>query len=151
MNKIILPAILGVCLCIACNNAEKKTVAEKTPADSLMHEVMEGHDAVMPKMSKVRGAQKKAQQMLDSLSALSSKASDAAAPLKVKLQQLINELNYADFAMDKWMNEFNMDSAVNDEALRIQYLSGEKIKINKVKDAVLNSLSSADSLFNGNR
>ncbi len=151
MLKFIAPLFLLVTT-IACNNNTSNTNTTKkeevkTPADSLMHEVMEGHDAVMPKMSKVRTAQKKAQQMIDSIATLPAKAQNAVASLKSQLDSLVNELNYADFAMDKWMSEFNMDSAVNNAEERIKYLSEEKLKIGKVKESVLNSLAKADSLL----
>ena len=108
---------------------------------------MAGHDEVMPKMGKVRGAQARAKAMLDSLAKLPSKAQDAAVDLKKKLETLVNDLNYADFAMDKWMTEFNMDSAVNNLEMRLKYLESEKGKVTKVKEAILGGLAKADSLF----
>ena len=45
------------------------------------------------------------------------------------------------------MEEFNMDSAVNDAKQRIDYLGSEKLKVTKVKEAILNSLQKADSLI----
>ncbi len=108
---------------------------------------MAGHDEVMPKMGKVRGAQARAKVLLDSIAKLPAKAQDAAAGLKKDLESLVNDLNYADFAMDKWMTEFNMDSAVNDVQQRIKYLESEKGKVTKVKESVLKGLARADSLF----
>ena len=142
---------------LACNNADKKTENNdhsghnktelKTPEDSLYHDVMEGHDAVMPKMGKVRAAQKEAQRLLDSISTLPAKAQKEAGELKTKLETLVNDLNYSDFAMDKWMSEFNMDSAKNNMEQRLKYLTDEKMKVGKVKEAVLNGLAKADSIF----
>ncbi len=57
------------------------------------------------------------------------------------------DLRNAIFAMDKWMAEFNMDSAKEDMEKRVQYLLDEKMKVGKVKDAILNSLNKADSLL----
>ena len=119
----------------------------KTPADSLYVQVMEIHDQVMPKMGKIRGAQKQAQQFLDSLSGLPGQQARAVAPYKQELETLISELNYADFAMDKWMVEFNLDSAKDNQALRIAYLRSELDKVSNVKKAILGSLSKADSLL----
>jgi hypothetical protein len=140
--------------CVACNNEknhEGHSGHKKNPpqnrADSLMAEVMDGHDAVMPKMGKVRSAQKEAQRLIDSIAALSPKAQAAAAELKTKLEELVKDLGYADFAMDKWMTEFDMDSAIDNMEQRIRYLEDEKMKIGKVKEAILNSLSKADSLL----
>jgi len=119
----------------------------KTPADSLYVQVMEIHDQVMPKMGKIRGAQKQAQQFLDSLSRLPAGQSVATATYKQRLETLISDLNYADFAMDKWMVEFNLDSAKDNQALRIAYLRSELDKVSNVKKAILGSLSKADSLL----
>lgn len=156
IKKIIFP-LLAISLFTACNNAGKEDhsqhmtdaekAAPKTRVDSLFDEVMAGHDEVMPKMGKVRGAQAQAKAMLDSIAKLPAKAQDAAVDLKKKLETLINDLNYADFSMDKWMTEFNMDSAVNNMQERIKYLEGEKGKVTKVKEAVLGGLARADSLF----
>ena len=55
--------------------------------------------------------------------------------------------NYADFAMDKWMVEFNIDSAKGNQELRIAYLRSELDKVSNVKKAILSSLSKADSLL----
>lgn len=117
--------------------------APQTPEDSLYHLVMEVHDEVMPKIGKVRRAQQMAQQRLDSVS-LKAKNTDNA--YRRQLEQLISELNYADFAMDKWMVEFNTDSLKDNLILRMQYLQDELEKVKKVKSAILTSLASADSL-----
>lgn len=156
IKKIIFP-LLAISLLTACNNAGKEDHskhgteegkgAPKSAVDSLMNEVMAGHDEVMPKMGKVRGAQAQAKAMLDSIAKLPVKAQDAAVDLKKKLETLVNELNYADFSMDKWMTEFKMDSAVNNVQERIKYLEVEKGKVNKVKESILNGLAKADSLF----
>ncbi len=151
MRKIIFPLIAFTCLAMtACKESSKKNTTKEevlTPADSLMKEVNEGHDAVMPKMGKVRGAQKEIQRLLDSIATLPAKAQQGAASLKSRLELLVNDLNYADFAMDKWMTEFNRDSALNDMQQRIKYLADEKLKVNKVKEAVLTGLARADSLL----
>ncbi|MFM7646222.1 MAG: hypothetical protein ACKO41_05850 [Sphingomonadales bacterium] len=115
-----------------------------TAEDSLYHQVMDVHDEVMPKMGKVRGAQQKAQQKLDSLSA---RATGTDKNYRKQLERLISDLNYADFAMDKWMVEFNMDSAKGNTTLRMQYLQDELEKVKKVKAAILGSLAGADSLI----
>jgi hypothetical protein len=116
----------------------------KTAEDSLYRQVMDIHDEVMPKMGKVRGAQQRAQQRLDSLAGQPSSNTKA---YRRQLEQLINDLNYADFAMDKWMVEFNIDSAKDNKALRMQYLKDELEKVNKVKAAILGGLAGADSLM----
>lgn len=125
--------------------------APKTSLDSLYASIWDAHDAVMPKMGKIRGAQKKAGTLLDSLTLAWSKRS-LAEPEQVKswktaLQAVLDELNYADYSMDRWMTEFDIDSATQKGEARRPYLESEKVKVDKVKEAVLSSLSRADSLF----
>lgn len=140
---------------ISCGSNEEKhndhgghkTEAPKTAEDSLYNDVMAGHDEVMPKMGKIRGAQKEAQRLIDSIAALPAKAQAEAGALKAKLEELVKDLSYADFAMDKWMTEFSLDSAKDNLEMRLKYLADEKQKVNKVKDAILNSLAKADSLL----
>lgn len=142
---------------LACNSeephehsADHQHGQEEKPltlADSLYKEVMDAHDAVMPKMGKVRGAQKRAQELIDSISGLKGQSLKDNQQLKKDLEQLVSDLNYADYAMDQWMTDFNLDSGSTNPAVRIQYLSDEKSRVGKVKEAILNSLTKADSLL----
>ncbi len=151
MKKITLFSIVMVCLSItACNNSksdEAKVDPLQAQADSLEKQVVEGHDVAMPKSMKIPKLQKEAQRLIDSISTLPAKAREASAPLRAKLEELVNELNYADNAMNKWMAEINFDSAANNLEQRIKYFADEKIKVDKVKEAVLNSIAKADSLL----
>lgn len=141
----------------ACNNAEQHDHAadhqhgqpEKslTIGDSLYKEVMDAHDAVMPKMGKVRGAQKRAQELIDSISGLKGQSLKDNQLWKKDLEQLVSDLNYADYAMDQWMTDFNLDSGSTNEEVRVKYLTDEKVRVTKVKEAILNSLAKADSLL----
>jgi DNA repair ATPase RecN len=151
MKKIILP-FLAVAILAACNSSDKKgegnkTEGPKTQVDSLMDAVMEGHDVGMGKYSKLTNVQKEVTHLIDSISKLPAKAQEAIAPYKAKLDSVGEDLSYALFAMDKWMEEFNMDSAVNNMEQRIKYLTSEKMKVGKVKEAILNSLAKADSVL----
>lgn len=142
---------------LACNNANQhehegqhdhgKDEKPLTLADSLYNEVMAAHDAVMPKMGKVRGAQKRAQELIDSISGLKGQDLKANQQWKKELEQLVSDLNYADYAMDQWMTDFNMDSGSTNQEVRTKYLSDEKGRVTKVKEAILNSLAKADSLL----
>jgi hypothetical protein len=127
----------------------------KTSLDSLYSSIWDAHDVVMPKMGKIRGAQKKAGQLLDSINFAWIKRS-MSEPQEVKswkdaLQSLMEELNYADYSMDRWMTEFDIDSATQKGEARRPYLETEKVKVDKVKEAILRSLSRADSLFSAIR
>jgi Na+/phosphate symporter len=132
----------------ACNsNEEKKPDGPQAKADTLLEEVMDGHDVGMAKTPKLSQAQKEAQRLLDSISRLPAKSQEAIAGFKARLDSLRKDLEYADFAMDKWMEEFNYDSAKDNVEKRIEYLTEEKVKVEKVKDAILNSLAKADSVL----
>jgi len=147
---------MGLTVLLACqsssdnssdHSAHSAMEAPKTPADSLYGQVMEMHDLVMPKMGKVRGAQKRAQALLDSIGSLPTRSAATLTPYKKELETLVSELNYADYAMDQWMMEFNLDSGKNNIEIRLAYLRAEFDKVSKVKDAVLNSLAKADTLL----
>jgi hypothetical protein len=156
MKKIFfLLATAGLFLA-SCNNDKKDPEAghhnhgKNTPQnqeDSLMADVMDGHDAGMAKYGKLQTMEKKVKASLDSISKLPAKARQELAPYKAKLDSVAADLSYALFAMDKWMEEFDMDSAKDNIENRIKYLLDEKMKVGKVKEAILNSLSKADSLL----
>lgn len=135
---------------LACNNSKNEHGRNKeamTKADSLMHEVEDGHNIGMAKMGRLTRAEQTTRRLLDSIEKLPAKAKQAAQPLRTKLDSLQKDLSYAEFAMNKWMNEFNMDSAINDAEERIKYLQSEKLKVSKVKEAILSSLQKADSVL----
>ena len=150
--QVPLAALIIICL-IGCNNSENKHNGHgqnnepKTQADSLMKDVMDGHNIGMAKMGKLTRAEQTTRRLLDSIDKLPAKAKQAAAPLRTKLDNLQKDLSYAEFAMNKWMEEFNMDSAVNNVKERIDYLGSEKMKVSKVKEAILGSLQKADSIL----
>lgn len=154
MKKKILPFVFLFAICIiSCNdsktshNGPDQNNKPKTQADSLYKDVMNGHDIGMAKMGKLTRAEQTTRRLLDSIEKLPAKAKQAAVPLKIKLDSLQKDLSYAEFAMNKWMEEFNMDSAVNNVQERISYLSSEKLKVSKVKEAILGSLQKADSIL----
>ena len=137
---------------ISCNDSENKKsgpaeAQPRTEAQILWKEVMDGHDIDMAKMGKLTRAEQASRRMIDSIEKLPAKAKQAAAPLKVKLDSLQKDLKNAELAMNKWMEEFNMDSVANDMKKRIEYLKSEKERVSKVKEAILNGLRKADSLM----
>ncbi len=141
---LFIATLFSLC---ACNNSGgDKTSDNKATADSLEDEVMDGHNVGMAKMIKIDKAQAEVNRLIDSISKLPAKARDAAQPLKARLDSLLKDLDYAEFAMNKWMEEYNFDSAKDNIEERIKYLTEEKLKVDKVKDAILGSLQKADSL-----
>lgn len=131
----------------ACNSGDGGPDDKKSIADSLYNEVDKGHIVGMSKMVNLSRMQTETNRLLDSIAKLPAKARDAAAPYKAKLDSLLKELNYAETAMDKWMVEFKYDSAKDDLEQRIKYLTDEKMRVGKVKEAILSSLARADSLL----
>ena len=140
---------LSLLFLIACgdNKNGSATAADgpKTQADSLLQEVLDGHDVVMPKMKKLERQMKASQAAVDSLNQLPAGKQNVA--LKVKMQALYTDLSNADKAMNEWMSGFQYDSLKNDEAARIKYLQDQKAKVNEVKNQVLSTIEKADSIL----
>ena len=150
-NIFPLAVVLSVIFIISCgeNDTGHPGAVLKTRADSLLNDVMDGHNIGMGKMGRLTRAEQTTRRLLDSVAKLPANAYKVAEPLKIKLDSLQKELSYAEFAMNKWMDEFNADSAVDNPKDRINYLEDEKRKITKVKEAILGSLQKADSLLKG--
>jgi hypothetical protein len=134
---------------IACKNNDKKDNKEngKTEAEKLMEEVMDGHNVGMAKYGKLQTLQKEVHIALDSIAKLPADLQDKAEAYRKQLQSAATDLNKAITGMDKWMEEFNMDSALDDLGRRIKYLLDEKLKVNRVKEEILMSIAKADSLL----
>ncbi len=155
MKKMMISILsLAVCISMSCNNSDKKNTERgdesKTIADSLMKIIDDDHIVGMSKIGKLHTMQKEVQRVLDSIGKLPAKAQQTAAPYVAGLNAVIKDLEYANFAMDKWMTEFDMDSAVDNMEQRIKYLSDEKMKVGKMKEAILSSMQRADSLLKVN-
>ena len=156
MKKIFfLFSVLTFVIISACNNsnnkstgtADNETNTSKSPADSLMEYVMNGHDVGMAKMGRLRAMQNQVQRILDSIAKLPDKTKKALTPYKANMDKVLEDLKSAKAGMEKWMDEFNMDSAVNNIEQRIKYLTEEKLKVSYVKGKILSSLQKADSLI----
>ena len=148
MKKLL--GLFSAIILLACNQGKKPTTHEikpQTRADSLMEDVMAGHDAAMAKYGKMQGIKARIGVLLDSISKLPGKAREAATPYANNLKEAETEVNTSLAAMDKWMEEFNMDSALNDMEKRVRYLGEEKLKIGNVRDEFLHAYNSADSLI----
>src|SRR5687768_15688882 len=124
----------------ACNDAEEDTAANRTtgysdkPAskeDSLFKEVMHDHDEGMARMGKLSAAIRQLKAKADSL--VKAKRNPETE------KKIIEELEYAEMAMNTWMREFNMDSLKDQANRRIEYLEKEKQKVSKVRENILES------------
>ena len=157
MKKVFSMFLLSsVIIMSGCNNSnnnrssDQDTTQPKSKeaiADSLYDDVMDGHNVGMARFVTLQKARAEANRLIDSLQKLPAQAKQAAAPYKARLDSLVVDLQYAEDAMNKWMDNFNLDSAKNDIEKRIQYLADEKVRVNKVRDAILESLQSADTLI----
>lgn len=150
MKKTIFFLAGWVLLAAACNSSGEDPgnhIPVKTKADTLLDKVNDDHNFGMARMGRLTRAQQEATRLLDSLNKLPAKARQAAIPYKTKLESLQRDLDYADFSMNKWMNEFKWDSVFANAKEKISYLETEKEKVTKVKEAILNSLQKADSLL----
>ncbi len=151
---IIVSVIISLLVPGACKNSDSSEKNErkdgfsnipKNKEDSLFHEVMEGHDIGMARMSKITKYLTRIQNALDSINKLhAAKIDEEYQQTLIDLQE---DLNYAEYGMSKWMEEFRIDSAKDNKEKRIQYLESEKSKVAKVKEAILGSLQRADSIF----
>lgn len=149
--RVSLVVLFGAFI-VSCSNYSVEqsrkdgfTKVLKTKEDSLFSEVMEGHDIGMAKMSKINKYLAEIKTKLDSLVKLP--ASKVPQEYQQALIDLQEDLNYADYGMSTWMNEFKIDSAKGNEEARVKYLEAEKIKVEQVKKSILASLQRADSLF----
>ena len=151
---IIVSATIALLVFGACKNSDSSEQNErkdgfsnipKNKEDSLFQEVMEGHNIGMARMIKITKYLTRIQKALDSINKLpAAKIDEEYQQALIDLQE---DLNYAEYGMNTWMKEFIADSAKENKEKRIQYLESEKIKVVKVKEAILGSLQRADSIF----
>ena len=147
MKKSLLTIATSLFL-FSCNSdktGDKK--GELTQVDSLLKQVDDGHDAGMLRYGKMKGLKNKVDAALDSISKLAGKAREEAAPYEQKLREVGQELNTAIIEMDKWMESYNPDSALNDLQARVRYLTDERSKVGRIKDLILQSVAMADSIL----
>lgn len=154
MKKIIIP--LAILFSIAaCNNSDKKLGhthsgdEPKTLVDSLMKDINQVHDNGMSKMYRLTTMQQQTRKAIDSINQLPNGLKNGATSYKQTLDNLLKDLEYAEFAMDKWMPEYyaNTDTLADNNDERVKYLAAEKIKASKIIEAILNGIQKADSLL----
>ena len=101
-------------------------------------------DEAMAKMGKVAGYRKTVDRKIDSLKKVRTPAKQK---LNKEYADLKTQLKDAEEHMNVWMEQFSIDSAQDDLEKRLQYLSNEKIKVERVKEEIFGVLKKADSLF----
>ncbi len=139
-TNTFLLLFFAVFFVIACNNGAKQQEAQ----EKVWSELMAVHDEVMPKMGEVN---RLAQELAAKAAALDSTQMDSKNALLAGVQAL----EQADEAMMTWMSEVQnpdkMKEAGKTHEEIMAYLSGEKGKIEKVKEAILSSLQQGEALL----
>ncbi|MGE9311306.1 viral A-type inclusion protein [Niabella sp. CJ426] len=130
-------------LATACNNGGSEPAEPgKSLSDSLLQQVLDGHDVAMPKMMKLQRLQKDVQTEIDSLKKTSGNTQRIAL-----LDSTLKNLSYADVAMHEWMEGFRYDSLKDNEPARVDYLKIQLASVNEMKEVVLSSIAKADSVL----
>ncbi len=128
---------------MACNSGGSADAEpQKSLSDSLLQQVLDGHDVAMPKMMKLQRLQKDAQTEIDSLKRTPGNTQRIAL-----LDSTLKNLSYADVAMHEWMEGFKYDSLKGNEPARVDYLKIQLASVNAMKEVVLSSIAKADSVL----
>ncbi|MCG2616061.1 viral A-type inclusion protein [Terrimonas sp. NA20] len=145
MKVLFFAAALCSLVFMSCGN--ESGPQEKSLADSLQKEVLDGHNVGMAKSRKLTQLQTDTKRMIDSIQKLPAKTKLATAPYLAKLDSLAKDLYNAEVGMNTWMTEFNLDSAIDNQPVREKYLADEKVKVDRVTAAILSSIAKADTLL----
>ena len=128
--------ILGGCQ--QKSGESKNNASAEGGNQKLYEEVMAVHDDVMPKMDDIYKLKRKLKEQLSS--------DNLASDRRKAIADAIKNLDTASEGMMEWMRNFNPlpDSAGQEKAR--DYLLAEKDKIQRVKDDMLKSIETAQSL-----
>lgn len=139
--KVSLFSLITFVLFAACTSDSKPVKVEKpkkNPAiEKLFSEVMEVHDEVMPEMGTIHDLRK----------SFEEKLTVAEGDQKANIELMIESLNQADNAMMDWMQQFKMPKEKSDED-KIDYLTKQKAKIDKVSVSMKSTIESAKKAIN---
>jgi hypothetical protein len=142
--KHLLSSILIFTL-ISCNQ-------DKAQIETLEKEVFAVHDEIMPKMDKLLDLKEAvSQDIVKTDSLLNIKADAALQKHKEEGLAISENLEDADRNMMDWMHNYNGDSLKTlGTAAAINYLKSEKVKINSVRDKMLEGLAKAEKFTGKN-
>jgi cbb3-type cytochrome oxidase subunit 3 len=145
MKKMIFFFLLSVFAFSACQSGEQAPSEEGLMAeqDQLWDEVMAEHDEVMPKMSEIKRLERELTAMIGEESSLDAEAQE-------KVGQVVQQLSAAGEGMMSWMSQIRQLEPMREEMEHeqiIEYLKGEKEKITKVKEDMLQSIEEGTSLL----
>lgn len=140
--KRIFTSIVVLLALASCNNQPENTEKSKSTTDSLMEEVMKGHDEGMGKIGKLENTNTLITHKIDSLKKVGNNV------LTIRLKQLQNNLSNADSSMEDWMNHFDMEmKGISGEAQQVKYLQENEKRVKGIADSIKSNLSTADSLL----
>lgn len=143
MNRYIFfisTTILSIFLYACGSDSIEKQEKPLSEPEQLQKEVMEIHDAVMPKMSDLNRVKRKLKDLIESNSSFSN-------PEKEKINITIDEIISAENAMMDWMKAYKAPKATDPPEKVIDYLKDEKIRISTVNDQMLQTLKNGESLL----
>lgn len=123
------------CLFIILSTACQR---QKSEQEKMYTIVMEIHDDVMPEMSTINRLRKQLKAIDTSL---------VKTPSYSIILNHITDLEKADEGMMSWMAEFSNPTDDTDEATALAYLKNEKVRITKVRDQMLGSITDAKKLL----
>lgn len=144
--KFLAVAILfSLAACNSHNHEGSATTANmQSPEDSLYKAVMKLHDEAMPKMGKLIGYQKTAQQQIDSLKALGN---DSLQPIISRIENLKLKLAGAEQGMNDWMVQFEPDPKMPTTEERAAYFAEQQAKAQKMRNEIFAALDSAATML----
>ena len=120
-------------LVLACANPLIETNKE------MRAQIIEVHDAVMPKMGELMSLEKKALTLADSLFAQDSTASSEIEAMR----SLAGELNQAHEGMFVWMRQYSLNEEGKTPEDIKTYLDEQLLKVNQVNAAIKAALDQA--------
>lgn len=122
----------------ACDSEPK----EKTPSEreQLYKEVMEIHDAVMPKMADLNRLKRNLKAQIKADSTISDS-------IKTLVNVQLGKLSAAEDGMTDWMRDFKAPKKSDPDEKIIAYLKTEKINISRVSDLMLENLKNGKALL----
>ena len=132
------------------SNAGKKTESRE---DSLYHQTMDIHKEVMAEMGKLIGYQKQLQHQVDSLNnylKFNKLPRNIAEPKIKQIDSLTNslkKLQFADSAMNAWMEQFNPDPQLASSDANADYFEKQKNSAEAMKVIFFKALKDAEDLF----
>jgi len=144
MKKTLVALSLAVVL-VACSE-------DRSSVDKLEKEVFAIHDEVMPQSSKLMELQEQISQDVATTDSLFKRTpSPTLEKRKADGLAIAEALKDADTAMMDWMHNYQADSLKTLQvAAAMPYLEAEKIKMNTVRDKMLESMNRAQKLLDTN-